>query len=196
MSQARQRRCSEAEYLESERRSPVRHEYLRGAVFAMAGASAVHNLIASNVLRALGSAIEHRPCIALGSDQRIHVDATGLYTYPDVSVVCGPPQFHTADPLSITNPVLLVEVLSATTEDYDRGAKFAHYRAIPSLCEVLLVAQDEVRFDHYRRLDTGQWLLTELRSGLVDLPCLGVSLELTAAYAKVELLEGPAAAGG
>lgn len=195
MSQARQRRCTEAEYLESERRSPVRHEYLRGAVYAMAGATAVHNLIASNVLRALGGALEDRPCVALGSDQRIHVEATGLYTYPDVTVVCGPPRFHAADPLSITNPALLVEVLSATTEDYDRGAKFAHYRTIPSLGEVLLVAQDERRFDHYRRLDTGQWLLTELREGEVELQSLGVTLDLAAAYAKVELLAGQEAGG-
>jgi Uma2 family endonuclease len=144
----------------------------------MSGASAEHNFIAANVLRALGGLLDARPCVALGSDQRIHVEATGLYTYPDVTVVCDPPRFHAADPLSLTNPVLLVEVLSSTSEDYDRGAKFSHYRTIPSLREVLLIAQEERRIDHYARLETGQWLLTELREGAVELPCLGVSLDV------------------
>src|SRR5688572_21846950 len=126
-------RATEEEYLMKERPSPVKHEFLRGETYAMAGASAAHNLIASNTLRALGNQLQARPCMVLGSDQRVHVPTTGLYTYPDVTVICGQLRFHEKDPHSLINPLLIVEVLSDTTEDYDRGAKFSHYRTIPSL---------------------------------------------------------------
>lgn len=195
MKPAHRDRASEAEYLERERRSEARHEYVNGEIVAMAGASARHNLIVANVIRTLGGALKGRPCLVLASDQRVLVASTRLYTYPDVSVVCGKPKFHPSDPETLENPQLLVEVLSDSTELYDRGAKFAHYQKLDSLTEYLLVSQAERRIEHYHRIESGQWLLTVTQgTATAALPGIGVALPLDEVYANVELLPEPSEA--
>ncbi|MSP58877.1 MAG: Uma2 family endonuclease [Myxococcales bacterium] len=190
MDAAHQELATEDEYLARERGSEDKHEYVNGRIVAMAGASTRHTLIAGNIQGALRGLLRGKPCLALGSDQRVHIAETRLYTYPDVTVVCGPAKYHSRDPLSLTNPLLLVEVLSDSTELYDRGAKFAHYRRLPSLQEILLVAQAERRVELYRRIEHPEWLFTErVGEGAVTLSSLGVDLSLAEIYDKVELLD-------
>ena len=179
---------SEDEYLAFERDSETKHELVNGVINAMAGATYRHNLIASNVLLVLGTLLRGKGCRAVGSDQRVHVPATGLYTYPDITVVCGPPEFHAKDQDTLINPRVIVEVLSSSTEAYDRGAKFAHYRSLPSFVEYVLVAQDEPRVEHFRRIETGQWLLTvyAAENERVALPALGCEMPLGELYDGVE----------
>src|SRR5262249_9988400 len=134
---------TEAEYLELERASASKHEYLAGEIFAMTGASEQHNLIASNVTATLHRQRRGRSCRVYPSDMRIKVTQTGLNTYPDITVVCGPPEF--TDPTkrdTLINPMVIIEILSPSTERYDRGLKFQNYRTIPSLQEYILIAQD------------------------------------------------------
>ena len=118
---------------------------------------------------------------------------TGLYTYADVSVVTERPRFHPKFPDNLVNPAVVFEVLSGSTEAYDRGANFGHYRRIPSLAEYVLVAQDEPHIDHYRRLETGQWLLTEYEGGatVAVFPALGCEIPLGEIYQNVDLLDPP-----
>jgi Uma2 family endonuclease len=184
MQHAGERRVSEDEYLARERRSETKHELVNGVVVAMSGATFQHNVIATNVLTALTVRLRGSGCRAVGSDQRVHVPATGLYTYPDVSVVCGGPEFHPKDRDALLNPRVLVEVLSESTEGFDRGAKFAHYQSIPSFVEYLLVAQSEPHVEHYRRLETGQWIPTEYdgTSGKVELPALKCEVPMEELY--------------
>ena len=184
---------TEDEYLSHELRSEAKHELIHGVIVAMAGASREHNAIAGNVVRVLGALLKDRRCLVFPSDQRVHVEATGLFTYPDVSVACDGLRFHPKNRDTLVNPCLLVEVLSDSTEAYDRGAKFAHYRTIPSLQEYVLISQHEHRIEHYRRLETGQWVLTvyERDDAAADLPALGCALSLAEVYDKLDLL-GPA----
>ena len=130
------------EYLARERRATEKSEYYRGEIFAMAGASFEHSLIKDNLARESGNQLKDKPCRVITSDLRIKVNATGLYTYPDAVIVCDEPKFEDAQVDTLLNPRVIVEVLSDSTEKYDRGGKFAHYRQIPSLQEYVLVAQD------------------------------------------------------
>lgn len=180
------RRASLGEYLTLEESSEVKHEYLNGEIVAMTGASPRHNQIASNVTAALSSALARSPCRVLGSDQRVRVESTGAYTYPDLSVVCGEPRFGTDRPASLLNPLLVVEVLSPSTEDHDRGAKLAHYRRLESIREVVLIEPNEHRVEVYRRLETGNWLITDVVSGSVELESVTATLALDVVYAKTE----------
>ena len=190
MDSAERPRLSEDEYLALERESVVKSEYFRGEIVAMAGASMRHNLIVGNLVGALRELLKSEPCVVLPSDQRVHVPSTELYTYPDVTILCDAPRSHPKDEATLLNPSVLVEVLSDSTEAYDRGAKFAHYRHIESLEEYVLVAQREPRVEHYQRLETGQWLLTALELGdSLKLPALGVELPLAEIYAKLDLLD-------
>jgi Uma2 family endonuclease len=159
-------RLTETEYLGFERESPVKHEYWNGEVFAMAGASFVHNQIVMNVGRALLNATDDGPCIVLSSDTKVRVPLRKGYVYPDVSVVCGKPEFVDDHTDVITNPQVIVEVLSDSTERFDRGDKFAGYRSLPSLVDYLLVAQDQARVEHYTRGADGTWVLRELQPGM------------------------------
>lgn len=182
--------ATEEEYLRAERRSETKHEWRNGKIMAMAGGSPKHNVIAGNVLAALKAALRGRRCLVLPSDQRVHVVATGLYTYPDVTVTCDRPQFHTVDRDSLTNPRVIVEVLSKATEAYDRGRKFRHYQSIPSFVEYVLVSQTERRVEHFHRLETRQWLLTTVEGdGVVALPALDCELRLADIYEDLDLLE-------
>jgi len=184
-------RMSQEEYLARERASETKHEYVNGEMIAMAGAPPRHNLVAANITGALHQRLRARPCVVLQSDQRVRVSATGLYTYPDVTVVCGRPELHAQDPMTILNPLVIFEVLSDSTEAYDRGAKFAHYRHLPSLAEYILVSPTERRVEHYKRLEAGHWLLTECEgpASALALPVLEVEITLAEIFEKLDLLE-------
>jgi len=148
---------SEEQYLELERKNEIHHEYLRGEIFAMSGGTADHSSLAVHNLAAMLSQIDDGPCQAFNSDLRVRVAASGLYTYPDISVVRGEPLFRddTRDPL--LNPVLIVEVLSQSTASYDRGEKFRHYQSIPTLQTYILVSSDRVRVERFTRAGTDTW---------------------------------------
>jgi Uma2 family endonuclease len=166
------------EYLALEETSPVKHEFLDGHVWAMAGGSPDHGAVAANVIALLSSQLRERPCRVFTSDVRIRVKATGLATYPDVSVVCGKQETDPDDAKgnTVTNPCLLVEVLSPSTEDYDRGEKLAHYKQIPSLQELVLVAHEEDRIELWRR-EADRWRLDVFR-GEAAVPILSLSCQL------------------
>jgi Uma2 family endonuclease len=178
---------SPEQYLAAERLAETRSEYLDGQVFAMSGASLPHNRIVVNLVVELGRQLKGGPCSVLASDMRLRVPSTGLYTYPDVTVVCGEPQLEDEHFDTLLNPTVLIEVLSPSTERYDRGRKGVHYRRIASLAEFLLVAQDEPRVERYRRQGEGEWVLTEV-SGLeesVALDSLGCVFALRDVYDRV-----------
>ena len=148
------------DYLAVERASTdVRHEYVEGQAFAMTGGSYEHSLITANLARRLGNQLEGGPCVVLSSDLRIRIETADACAYPDVSVLCGDPSFHDQRRDVLTNPTLLAEVLSPSTEAYDRGGKFALYRQLPSLRHYLLIAQDRVAVDVFTRQSDGRWLL-------------------------------------
>lgn len=176
-------RVSPEDYLALERRSETRSEYLDGEIFAMTGASERHNLLAGNLYTTFRAQLRPRGCRVYVSDMRVKVSATDLYTYPDVVVVCSKPQFEDAEVDTLLNPQVIVEVLSKSTEDYDRGTKFVHYRAIPSLTEYLLVAQDQIHVEHHLRQAEG-WLLTETDrlDDVLDLPSAGARLDVAEVY--------------
>ncbi|SRR6266540_2358788 len=162
---AAHRKYTIAEYLRLEEYSNVRHEYLDGQIYAMAGGTPEHGTYAANIIAILAGALHDRPCRVQTSDVRIRVQARGLDTYPDVSVVCGRAERDHDDPDAIINPLFLVEVTSPSTEEYDRGEKLDHYKQIPSLAEVLFVAQDERRIDVVRRRSDGSWVSETARAG-------------------------------
>ena len=177
------------EYLRLERQAEYKSEYVNGEIFAMSGASRKHNLVAGNIVAELNRQLRGKPCEVYPSDMRVKVTATGLYTYPDVVVVCGEPKFEDEYVDTLLNPTLLVEVLSQSTERYDRIAKSSYYRTLDSLAEHLLVAQDEVRLEQYVKQANGQWLLFECSSldKVVELPSISCSLALGDVYDKVSL---------
>jgi len=179
---------TEAEYLAIERAAPFKSECFAGEMFAIAGGSAMHSLIAVNLAAELRAKLKSRPCDAFNSDLRIKIEATGLYTYPDVSVVCGPLQYVAGTNDTILNPVLLVEVLSDSTEAYDRGEKFQMYRQIPSFKEYVLASQRLPRLEHFARRSNDEWALrtVEGRDASLTLPCLEVTIDLNEVFAGVE----------
>jgi Uma2 family endonuclease len=182
-------RLTPEEYLTLEREAEYKSEYFAGEVFAMAGASARHVLIVTNVVAELRNQLKRRPCTVYSTDLRVRVSATGLYTYPDAVVVCGTPQWADNQQDTLLNPTLLVEVLSESTKDYDRGGKFEHYRTLDSLTEYLLVAQDKVHVEHFVRQPDHRWILSETNnlSDTITLEAIGCTLDLAEVYDKVEL---------
>jgi Uma2 family endonuclease len=159
-------------------------------MFAMAGGSRKHSLIASNLIRELGNRLRGRPCAVFNSDLRIKIESTGLYTYPDASVVCGPSKSVTGADDTIVNPVAVAEVLSDSTEAYDRGRKSEQYRKITSLREYLLISQKEPHIELMVR-GKNQWILHEASgaNGSIHLPSLEITLSLSEIYSKVSLLD-------
>jgi Uma2 family endonuclease len=177
-------RFSYTEYLLLEEHSSAKHEFLGGHVWAMAGGSPDHGAIAANIIVQLGTQLGDRSCRVFTSDVRIRVLATGLATYPDVSVVCDEQQTDPADPkgTTIVNPTFIVEVLSPSTEEYDRGEKLAHYKQVPSLREILLVAHEEQRLELWRR-DGDHWVLEVVReTGSVTISAIGCTLAVVDVY--------------
>lgn len=172
-----------AEYLAQERTSLEKHEFLRGDVWAMAGGTPEHARLTASTGAVLRGALKGRPCVVYSSDLRVRIQSTDRSTYPDVTVVCGKDLRATDDPDAITNPIVIVEVLSPTTERADRGEKFAHYQRLPSLQEYVLVSQDGPRIEVFRR-QGASWLLTISESGAqVSLASLDVTLSVDEVYA-------------
>lgn len=150
-----------AEYLEFERKSEERHEYFAGEITLKSGVNRNHCIINGNLGGLFWQHFKGKNCFACLGKMRVFVPETGLYTYPDLVVVCGDPQFQDDVHDTLLNPILLIEVLSETTESYDRGKKFQHYRSIESLQEYIMVSQDEARVEKYVRHGDGFWLLSE-----------------------------------
>lgn len=184
MSAEPHRRISLEDYLAAERHAETKSEYLNGEVFAMSGASRRHNVIVWNLSGALHTQLKGRACEAYVGDMRVHIPATGLYTYPDIVVACGEPKFEDRELDTLLNPTLLIEVLSPSAEGYDRGKKAAHYRTLDSLREYLLVSQDEVRVELLTRQDDGHWLLSEASQleESISLSSIGCALRLADLY--------------
>lgn len=178
---------SPEEYLALERVAEYKSQYYAGEIFAMAGGSPRHNVVILNVGAEFRAKLKGRNCTVFSSEQRLKVSATGLYTYADASVVCGEPQFDDDDLL--LNPILLVEVLSDSTEGYDRGKKFEHYRRIPSFQEYLLIAQDRCKIDQYAKQPDGRWALLSEVSDLqssVKLQSLNVEISVAEIYYQIK----------
>ncbi|HEY6231096.1 MAG TPA: Uma2 family endonuclease [Pyrinomonadaceae bacterium] len=180
---------TQAEYLTFERMADHKSEYLNGEVFAMTGVSRRHNLIATNIVLSLGGQLKGGPCELYVSDMRVKVASAGLYLYPGVTVVCGEPGFEDHHLDTLQNPTLLIEILSKSTERYDRIARSAYYRTIDSLSEYLLVAQEEYRVEQYVKQVAGRWLLTEVRSldAAIDLESIQCSLALRDIYDRISI---------
>ena len=176
------RRLTEAEFLALERAAEFKSEFFDGEIFAMAGGTSRHSLIATNLAIEFGSKLVGKNCIAFNSDLRLKVEPAGLFTYPDLSIVCGEPRFLDERMDTLLNPILLAEVLSDSTEAYDRGVKFNHYRQIWSLREYLLVSQKEASLQQFVRQEDGSWLLR-------DVVGLGAALHCAAVPAIVPLAE-------
>jgi Uma2 family endonuclease len=180
---------TEEEYLALERSSEAKHEYLDGEIFAMGGASQQHVLIVTNLVIELGSQLRNGPCRVYSVDLRVKVDPGGLYTYPDVVVLCEAPRFSDEQKDTLLNPSLIIEVLSESTKDYDRGGKFEQYRTIESFVEYLLIAQDRPHVEHHTRQHGDTWLLLETNNlqDTIQLKSVPCSLRLADIYAKTDL---------
>lgn len=188
MSRHRQSSLTPEEYLAIERKSETRHEYFDGEMFAMVGASKRHNLITANIIRILGNQLLDRPCNVYPGDMRVKVSATGKYTYPGVVVACAEEEFDDAENDTLLNPVLVVEVLSESTEAYDRGKKFEQYQNIESLMQYLLVAQEPFRIEQYVRQSRREWTYSGYHDAedVVQVNDIGCQLALKDVYAKVQ----------
>jgi Uma2 family endonuclease len=182
-----QLRYAPEEYLALERKAEYKSEYLNGEIFAMSGASERHNLIVANVLASLHPQLRNRPCRVYPSDLRVKVEETGLYTYPDISAICGKPQFEDSHVDTLLNPAVIIEVLSPSTEAYDRGLKFGAYRKLPSLREYVLISQEESHIELYVRQADNQWLLSEASQlqDAVPLASINCTLLLAEIYEKI-----------
>lgn len=180
-------RLTEAEYLDLERRAEFKSEFLDGEMFAMAGGTIAHSLIASNLIFALRTQLKGCPCRVYTSDLRVKVQASGLYTYPDVSLACGQDRLDDEHEDTLLNPVVIVEILSDSREAYDRGKKFELYRQLPSLREYLLVNQYKPLVEQYIRQESGAWILRDLAGleGKLALPSVGITIAMADVYTDV-----------
>jgi len=179
-------------YLALDADAELRHEWVNGEVYAMSGGTSRHAAVIANTIVALGMATRRGPCRPASSDQRVHIPGTGAYLYPDAALVCGPYE-HVDDGLTITNPSVLVEVLSPTTDNYDQGARFEHYRRLASLRHYVLIDPDEVHVIHHERMNDG-WFRRDLTEGEVVLDGLaeGLTARLALAdlYDRLDLVDG------
>lgn len=176
---------SEAAYLEQERRSDIKHEYVDGQVVAMSGASPEHITLTTNLIGLLFAALRGQPCQVKSSDLRVRVAATGNYVYPDVTVVCGEPDYMPDEPIAtLLNPTLIIEVLSPSTEAYDRGKKFQNYETISTLQDYVLVSQSEPLMECFSRAEGATWIRTKAAGdgAALVLPSLALTLHLNDVY--------------
>ena len=187
MSTARNR-ITPQEYVIRERQAPIKSEFYQGEIFAMGGGSANHSLIAANFVGEARNSLKGRPCAVFNSDLRVQVQSTGLYTYPDATIVCGELLFDDDHRDTLLNPTLIVEVLSDSTEKYDRGKKSNHYRQIASLKELILIAQDRSHVERFTRQPNGDWLFHEQKELTADfeLKSLGISIAISELYRGVK----------
>lgn len=177
------------EYLRFEKESSHKHEYFNQEIFAMAGASPRHNIIFSNVFRELAYHLKGHPCKPYGSDLRIHIPENNLFTYPDISVICGDIIPSEIDADTATLPTIIIEILSPATKDYDRGGKFRLYRDIPMLREYILIDSEAISVEVFRINSQGNWELQEHRSNdeTLILPTVGFLLPLKEMYEGTKL---------
>jgi Uma2 family endonuclease len=182
------RRMSLREYFLLEETSGGKHEFYRGEIFAMAGTTIQHNRIAGNIFARLHQQLEGRECEAFGSDLRVRINAVDLSTYPDVSVVFGEPKTDDEDRHAVTNPRVIFEVLSKSTENYDRGRKFEFYQRLESFAEYVVVYQSEARIIHYVRQNDGAWTYRLLAAAneTLHLESIGCELSFDVVYRNVE----------
>ncbi len=187
MSAQQQPYLTPEQYLEIERAAQFRSEYYNGRMYAMSGGTVPHATIIGNLSRELGNALKKRPCLVVTSDLRVRVAPDGLYTYPDIAVVCGEPKLLDGRKDTLLNPALIVEVLSPSTEMSDRGFKFAQYRTVESLEEYALVSQTEPRVEVFRRQPGGHWLLSEFvgLEATCHFDSVNASVPLSEIYDKV-----------
>ncbi len=191
MAQPEKEYVSPEEYFEMEKNAGNKNEYFNGEIFAMTGASFNHNLIAVNITSALHGALREFPCYVLASDMKIQVEKAEHYVYPDVSIICDAIEFSRERDDVITNPIVLFEVLSDSTKDYDRGSKFMAYRSITSLKDYILVDQYSRHVEHFQKNDAGQWVLDEYnsQSDAFIIKSVGVELSLKTIYDRVKIDE-------
>ncbi len=184
-----------AEYLAQERQAATKSDYWEGETYAMAGASEAHNLIVANLTSILVPQFKGRPCKVYANDMRVKAQAHDLYTYPDVVLVCGQPQFEDQQRDTLINPTVLIEVLSPSTELYDRGTKFTVYRTLASLTDYLMVSQHHAFIEQYTRQPDGRWVLSTYTGldAVVQIESVGCELRLADVYDKVEFLPAPEA---
>jgi Uma2 family endonuclease len=176
------------QYLDLERHTEIRHEFLDGTVYAMSGGSGAHSHICFNLAGITHRQLSGTPCTGFSSDMKVRAGDASLYAYPDLTVVCGEPLLHDDHGDVLLNPVVIFEVLSRSTEAYDRGEKFERYKTIETLADYVLVSQDHARLEHFSRQPDGSWSLTEV-SGLdssLDLASINCRLPLAEVYDRVE----------
>jgi len=190
MSSLPKHRHSAEEYLALDREADYKSEYVAGEIFAMGGASPKHVLIAGNTAREFGNRLRDTHCQVYSADLRVQADADNAYYYPDVAVVCGRPEYRDGRRDTVTNPLIIVEVLSPATRNYDRGDKFARYRKLGSLREYILIDQESCHVEHFVRKE-GSWEFSEIDDcqGTLEVPTLGVAIPLAEIYAKLEFLD-------
>jgi Uma2 family endonuclease len=184
-------RFTPEEYLELERKAEFKSEYLDGQIYAMAGASSAHCVITPNLTSELVPQLRGTPCQVFSSDMKVRTSYKGLYSYPDLSLVCGEPIFHDDKQEVITNPKVIFEILSPSTEAFDRGAKFFRYQIIDTFTDYILIAQDEARVEHFIRQQDGGWLLYVVRGlesklSIVSIDC---TISLAGLYDRVKFPE-------
>lgn len=184
------RKFTAEEYLQMERASERKHEYFQGEIFAMSGASYRHNIIFRNLYRELAYALKDRPCQPYGSDLRVHIPENTLYTYPDISIFCPDISMDEPEDDNFIQPSVLIEILSPSTRNYDRGTKFKLYRDIPSLQEYVLVDSEAVSVEVFRLNEGGHWQLDEYKKGdeLLQIHTVGFALSLHELYKGTKLL--------
>ncbi|MCP5195609.1 MAG: Uma2 family endonuclease [Gammaproteobacteria bacterium] len=193
MSRPAEQFITAADYLALERQADRKSEYLNGCIYAMSDASRNHNRITINLGAMLHTQLRGKSCEPFVNDMRVKVSPTGLYTYPDVIVACDEPRFEDDQLDTLLNPKVIIEVLSESTEKYDRGAKFAHYRTLDSLTDYLLVAQNQPSIEHFQRQADGSWRYSAAQ-GLeaeIDIPTIGCLLRLAEVYERITLPEWP-----
>lgn len=184
-------RLTAEQYLFAERQSDTKSEYFDGEIFAMAGASREHNQISANLVRVLGNQLLDKPCSVYSSDMKVRIDKARKYTYPDLVIACQAERFEDGHRDVLLNPVVILEILSDSTEAYDRGRKFLHYQLLDSLAVYLLVSQDTPQIERFIRHEDGTWLYAEFHGldAMVEIESVGCSLRLGDVYHKVDLLD-------
>ncbi len=189
------RKLTVAEYLVIEAAAEIKSEFYDGEMFAMTGANPPHNIVKDNLVGELHARLKGESCRTMSSDQRVMIPRTGLYTYPDIVIVCGRPEYDPADANTLVNPVVVVEILSPSTEGYDRGAKFRHYQKLASIREIVLVSQTQPLVQVFARQADGRWLLTTCDdlAGEFALTSVPVAVPLADVYRDVEWPEDTAA---
>ncbi len=177
------------EYLQFEKTSSEKHEYFKGEIFAMAGAGPRHNLIFSNLFGDLAYKLKGKTCRPFGSDFRVHIPENTLFTYPDISIVCGDIISSNVDQDSVTNPTVIIEILSPSTKDYDRGGKFLLYRDIPTLKEYILIDKGAIFIEAHRINKSGHWELEDIKGSeaTLNIEAVGLSFPLKEIYEDTKL---------